>query len=213
MENGYEKLNYHLHYKWTCWGEIKCMNVWPFEAWMSELWIQKLLYRNACFFPPFLSGIICTCEKLGERASKTSQSKYCNSFGWKQGRPCQQESVGLSGLWCLNSHRRADASCWLYKWDVELFINKQTNMPCRLDFQMLYSCLLRDWNPAFLFSFFTGRTVVCRWQQFVVYGNIGKDFNERERDFHGHWYVMNEFDWLLLSNSYSIVSYITHTPL
>lgn len=88
---------------------------------------RNCIIEMCVFFPPFLSGIICTCEKLGERASKTSQSKYCNSFGWKQGRPCQQESVGLSGLWCLNSHRRADASCWLYKWDVELFTNKQTN--------------------------------------------------------------------------------------
>lgn len=139
MENGYEQNEIITYIISGPVGEKfnmkKCM-IWPLEAWMSELWIQKIIYRNACFFP-FLSGIICTCEKLGERASKTSQSKYCNSFGWKQGRPCQQESVGLSGLWCLNSHRRADASCWLYKWDVELFINKQTNMPCRLDFQML----------------------------------------------------------------------------
>ncbi len=88
---------------------------------------------HVCLFF-FHSGIICTCEKLGERASETSQSKHCNSFGWKQGRPCQQESAGLSGLRCLNRHRGADASCWLYKWDVELFINKQT---CHADFQSL----------------------------------------------------------------------------
>ncbi len=149
---------------------------------MRKLWIQKMLYRNACFF--FLSGIICTCEKLGERASETSQSKYCNSFGWKQGRPCQQESAGLSGLQCLNSHRGADASCWLYKWDVELFINKQT---CHADFQSLRTVRLESETLTFSFFWFTGCTVICWWQQFALYGNIGKDFNECEWDFYGHW--------------------------
>ncbi len=75
-----------------------------------------------------------------------------------------------------------DASCWLYKWDVERFINKQT---CHADFQSLRTVRLA--SETLTFFWFTGCTVICRWQQFALYGNIGKDFNEREWDFYGHW--------------------------
>lgn len=142
----------------------------------------------------FLSGIICTCEKLGERASETSQSKYCNSFGWKQGRPCQQESAGLSGLQCLNSHRGADTSCWLYKWDVELFINKQT---CHADFQSLRTVRLESETLTFFFF------LVHRMHSHMRMTTVCSLWKHRQRL---QWTWMR-FLWPLVSLSTSLTHY------
>lgn len=51
-----------------------------------------------------LPGVICAGEELGERASETSQSKYCNSSGWEQGWSGKQESAGLPGLSSVSPH-------------------------------------------------------------------------------------------------------------